>query len=115
MTYESGTFYAIRSSSMSSENTFHADIDEFTVTTTSAEHGGKTLEMINTCPFGFQFGHDNTGFEGMTLIRDLNHEMVMLVVFQGNYCSEDKNRRKERGNGVVLVMKKRRRRSHVEQ
>jgi hypothetical protein len=111
ITYEGGTFYAIHSTMLDGPGaTFHADIEELALvaipTEDEAQVGDEILKVINSCPFEFQFGIDNTGFEGMTFIHDLNNDLVMLVVCQGNHCSEDKDRRKERGNGVVLVMKK---------
>ena len=44
------------------------------------------------------------GFEGAIAIRDLNNELVVLGLCEGNYCSEEY--KDDTGNGRVIAMKK---------
>lgn len=44
------------------------------------------------------------GFEGAEAIRDLNNELAVLALCEGNYCSEDSMN--DTGNGRVIAMKK---------
>lgn len=44
------------------------------------------------------------GFEGAVAIHDLNNELVVLGLCEGNYCSEDYM--DDTGNGRVIAMKK---------
>lgn len=45
-----------------------------------------------------------TGFEGAIAVHDLNNEMIILGLCEGNHCSESK--KNDRGNGQIVAMRK---------
>jgi hypothetical protein len=54
------------------------------------------------CPTEFEFEGTSKGFEGGIAVRDLNNQLVVLGLCEGNHCSE-KNK-KDRGNGRLVAM-----------
>lgn len=95
--YDSGTFYVVRESIKHHDKTYHAIIEEL-------EMNGNIYGIKDQCSTEFEFEGDSKGFEGATAIRDLNNEMVILALCEGNHCSE--TRKNDKGNGRLVAMRK---------
>jgi hypothetical protein len=90
-------FYAVRESIQHSDEKYHAVIEEL-------EMNDKDYSIKDKCSTEFAFEGDSKGFEGAVTIRDLNNEMVVLGLCEGNHCSE--TQKKESGNGRLVAMRK---------
>jgi hypothetical protein len=96
--YESGTFYVVRESVQHGDKTYHAIIEEL-------EMGPEDYTVTDACSTEFEFEGDSKGFEGAIALRDMNNELVVLGLCEGNHCSEE--RKNEVGNGRLVAMVKR--------
>ena len=95
--HEDGVFYVVRESILHEDETYHAIIEELVL-----GGGDYSIGQICTCEFGFE--GDSKGFEGAVAVHDLNNEMVVLGLCEGNYCSElHKN---DKGNGRMVAMRR---------
>lgn len=65
----------------SKRTSYHAIIEELSM-------GDTDYTVVQTCPSEFKFEGDSKGFEGAIAIRDLENEIVVLGLCEGNYCSE---------------------------
>jgi len=63
---------------------------------------GVDYEVVEACSSEFVFEGDSKGFEGAVGIRDLNNELVVLGLCEGNHCSE--SRKFDKGNGRLVAM-----------
>eukprot|EP00544_Gedaniella_sp_CCMP2646_P004291 CAMPEP_0202492634 /NCGR_PEP_ID=MMETSP1361-20130828/9270_1 /ASSEMBLY_ACC=CAM_ASM_000849 /TAXON_ID=210615 /ORGANISM="Staurosira complex sp., Strain CCMP2646" /LENGTH=412 /DNA_ID=CAMNT_0049122861 /DNA_START=13 /DNA_END=1251 /DNA_ORIENTATION=+ len=98
--YEQGRFYVVRESVDLTEGkrtSFRAIIQELKM-------GDDDYEVLDTCPTEFKFEGESKGFEGAIAIRDLQNELVVLGLCEGNYCSEQY--KSDTGHGRVVAMKK---------
>eukprot|EP00525_Craspedostauros_australis_P000221 CAMPEP_0198124992 /NCGR_PEP_ID=MMETSP1442-20131203/41507_1 /TAXON_ID= /ORGANISM="Craspedostauros australis, Strain CCMP3328" /LENGTH=386 /DNA_ID=CAMNT_0043784517 /DNA_START=110 /DNA_END=1270 /DNA_ORIENTATION=+ len=97
--HEAGTFYVIRESiQMTERDKFHAIIEEL------RDLSPKNYTISKQCPSEFEFEGDSKGFEGAIAVRDLDFEVVMLGLCEGNHCSEKK--KSDKGHGRIVAMKK---------
>lgn len=60
---------------------YHAIIEELNM-------NDEDYDVVQACPSEFKFEGDSKGFEGAVAIRDLDNEIVVLGLCEGNYCSE---------------------------
>lgn len=100
--YDKDIFYVVRESvEMLDESrraqTYNAVIEELSI-------AGRDYEVLAACPSEFEFEGTSKGFEGAVAIRDVNNDLVVLGLCEGNYCSEERS--KDNGNGRIIVMKK---------
>lgn len=108
--YDDGTFYAIRESILHGDKKYHAIIEEivmysFYYNDTDDQVGMETdYSVVETCSCELEFEGDSKGFEGAVPIRDLNNELVILALCEGNHCSEGK--KDDTGHGVFVAMRK---------
>ena len=77
------------------EGNFHAIIEEL-------DMGPADYTMKAACPTEFEFEGSSKGFEGAIAVRDVNNQLVVLGLCEGNYCSE--KRKNDRGNGRLVAM-----------
>jgi hypothetical protein len=54
------------------------------------------------CPTEFEFEGSSKGFEGGIAVRDVNNQLVVLSLCEGNHCSEKS--KNDRGNGRLVAM-----------
>ena len=94
---DNNTFYVVRESVQHEDATYHAIIEELAVT-------GNSYHVDQKCPAAFEFEGDSKGFEGAVGLHNLQNELVILGLCEGNHCSE--TRKKDRGNGRLVAMKK---------
>jgi hypothetical protein len=94
--YDDGHFYVVRESVNLGES-YHAVIEKLLLSETD-------YKVVQACPSEFEFEGNSKGFEGAVAIRDLNNELVVLGLCEGNYCSE--KYKNDTGHGRVIVMKK---------
>jgi hypothetical protein len=92
-----GIFYVVRESIQHDDEKFHAVIEEL-------ELGDFDYSVKTKCSTEFSFEGDSKGFEGAIMLRDLNNEMIVLGLCEGNHCSETK--KNESGNGRLVAMRK---------
>ena len=92
--------YAVRESIKHDDKTYHAIIEKLSL---NHEHNNYTLEEACSCEFEFE--GDSKGFEGAISIRDLNNEMIVLGLCEGNHCSEKKSKQRDKGHGRVVLMR----------
>lgn len=95
--YEDDAFYVVRESIKHEDKTYHAVIEKLTL-------GDTDYEVEEACSCEFEFEGDSKGFEGAVAVRDLNNEVVVLGLCEGNYCSE--KHKDEAGNGRVIAMRR---------
>lgn len=95
--HDGGTFYVVRESIQHDDEDYHAIIEELVI-----DKDEYTIK--NQCSTEFVFEGDSKGFEGATSVRDLNNEMIVLALCEGNHCSETK--KDDRGNGRLIAMRK---------
>lgn len=100
--HEDGVFYVIRESIQHDDTTYHAVIEEIVLDDSSGDDQNYSLGQTCTCEFEFE--GDSKGFEGAVAVHDLNGEMVVLGLCEGNHCSE--TRKKDKGNGKLVAMRK---------
>ena len=106
------TFYVIRESvphesfhdddddtnEASAKTCYHAVVEEIVLT----ENNDYTVTQQCSCQYEFE--GTSKGFEGAVGVKDINDDLVILGLCEGNHCSEE--RKLERGNGKVIAMKK---------
>lgn len=95
--HDDGTFYVVRESIQQADETYHAIIEELSV-------GETSYEVLAQCATEFEFEGDAKGFEGAASIRDLNNNLVILGLCEGNHCSE--TQKGDMGNGRIVAMRK---------
>jgi hypothetical protein len=94
---DDGSFYVVRESVQHKDKTYHAVIEQLAV-------GPTDYTVEETCSTEFEFDGDSKGFEGALAVRDLNNDLVVLGLCEGNHCSE-KNK-DDIGHGRVVLMRK---------
>jgi hypothetical protein len=100
--YDHGVFYVVRESVQNSNQTYHAVIEELLLDPEVNHH---TYEFGKACPTEFEFEGNSKGFEGAMPIHDLNGDLVVLGLCEGNHCSESKELQQDKGNGRLVAMK----------
>ena len=95
--HEEGIFYVVRESIQHDDEKYHAVIEELDL-------NDSDYSIVDKCSTEYTFEGDSKGFEGAITIRDLNNEMVILGLCEGNHCSE--TRKNESGNGRLIAMRK---------
>eukprot|EP00590_Aulacoseira_subarctica_P003288 CAMPEP_0172425954 /NCGR_PEP_ID=MMETSP1064-20121228/35055_1 /TAXON_ID=202472 /ORGANISM="Aulacoseira subarctica , Strain CCAP 1002/5" /LENGTH=339 /DNA_ID=CAMNT_0013169263 /DNA_START=195 /DNA_END=1214 /DNA_ORIENTATION=- len=102
--HSDGIFYVIRESidipqdgEEKSQEDYHAIVEELRLSATD-------YEIVNKCRSEFAFEGASKGFEGAFGIKDINSSFFVVGLCEGNYCSE--KYKKERGNGMLVVMQK---------
>jgi hypothetical protein len=95
--HEDGVFYVVRESIQHEDKSYHAIIEELVL-------GDQDYSINQVCSCQFEFEGDSKGFEGAVAVHDLNNDMVILGLCEGNYCSE--SRKGEKGNGELVAMRK---------
>jgi hypothetical protein len=93
---DDGSFYVVRESVQHDDESYHAIVERLDV----REDDYSVLEACSTI---FEFEGDSKGFEGAIAIRDLNNDLVILGLCEGNHCSE-KNKH-DVGHGRVVAMR----------
>ncbi|KAL9189159.1 hypothetical protein ACHAXT_011649 [Thalassiosira profunda] len=76
---------------------YHAVIEELDI-------GEDDYTVVRQCQCEFEFEGDSKGFEGAVGFPDANGDLYVLGLCEGNHCSEE--RKKEVGNGRVVLMRK---------
>jgi hypothetical protein len=94
---EEGIFYVVRESIQHDDEKYHAVIEELDLEESD-------YSIVNQCSTEYTFEGDSKGFEGAITIRDLNNEMIILGLCEGNHCSE--THKNESGNGRLIAMRK---------
>jgi hypothetical protein len=89
-------FYVMRESIQHEDEAYHAIVEEIVV-------DGEQYNVQRTCSTEFEFEGDSKGFEGMWPVRDLQGELILIGLCEGNRCSE--KYKKDRGNGRIVIMK----------
>lgn len=75
---------------------YHAIIEELQIV-------DKAHRSIRKCSAEFEFEGDSKGFEGAAGLKDLDGNLVILALCEGNHCSQSK--KDDIGNGRIVVMK----------
>jgi len=96
--HDDGYFYAVRESVKHPDKKYRSIIEKLSL------GPGDQNELIEACSSEFEFEGSSKGFEGAIGLRDLNNELVILALCEGNFCSEE--RKFESGNGRVVAMKR---------
>ena len=94
---EEGIFYVVRESIQHDDKVYHAIIEELDLNEID-------YSIVHQCSTEYTFEGDSKGFEGAITIRDLNNEMIILGLCEGNHCSE--THKNESGNGRLIAMRK---------
>ena len=76
---------------------YHAIIEELDL-------GTQSYTMVRECQCEFTFEGDSKGFEGAIGFPDVDGQLYILGLCEGNHCSEE--RKNDVGNGRVVIMKK---------
>jgi hypothetical protein len=97
--HANGTFYVIRESVQHDDEQYHAIVEELNL---QEDVDGYTIGL--QCSTEFAFEGASKGFEGAISVYDLNNELVVLGLCEGNHCSEKE--KKDRGNGRFVAMRK---------
>ena len=93
---QDGSFYVVRESIQHSDASYHAIIEKLVLE-------GENYSVTEKCSAEFTFEGASKGFEGAIGIRDLNNELVILGLCEGNHCSEaNKN---DIGHGKLVAMR----------
>lgn len=95
--HDGDSFYVVRESVEHEDGHYHAVILQVKV-------GATDYQVIETCSTDYRFEGTSKGFEGAIGIRDLNDELVVLGLCEGNHCSE--SRKFDRGNGRLVALRK---------
>jgi hypothetical protein len=98
--YDDGYFYILRESveqKHKEHHDYHAVIEQLSM-------GEQDYTVVQTCSSDFEFEGISKGFEGAVGVRDLNNELVILGLCEGNHCSE--KRKFDRGNGRLVAMRR---------
>jgi hypothetical protein len=95
--HENGIFYVVRESVQHDDEKYYAIVEELDLTEPD-------YSVVNKCSTEYNFEGDSKGFEGAITIRDLNNEMIILGLCEGNHCSE--THKNEAGNGRLVAMRK---------
>jgi hypothetical protein len=77
------------------KGSYHAIIEEL-------DMGPTDYTVKAACPTEFEFEGTSKGFEGGIAVRDLNNQLVVLGLCEGNHCSEKS--KKDRGHGRLVAM-----------
>jgi len=102
LSYFEGTFYVVRESVKHDTKSYHAIIEEIELDP-NAKKDGDMYKVGRQCSSEFEFEGDSKGFEGVWAVRDLENELVLLGLCEGNHCSE--KYKNDRGNGRLIMMK----------
>lgn len=94
---DQGSFYVVRESVQHEDESYHAIIEKLTL-------GDSDYEVEEACSAEFEFEGDSKGFEGAISVRDLDNELVVLGLCEGNHCSE--KRKNDIGNGQIVAMRR---------
>lgn len=100
--HDDGTFYVLRESVQQEDETYHAVVEELSMP--SSDTADVDYAVTDTCNCEYEFEGDSKGFEGAISVRNLENELILLGLCEGNHCSE--SRKNDRGNGRVVVMQK---------
>jgi hypothetical protein len=95
-------FYLVKESTADGQDSFHAVVHEIKMTENSTEY-----QILRQCKTEFEFQSDNKGLEGAAGVRR-NGEFYLLGLCEGNHCAAGSMGR-DKGNGQIIVMKKRER------
>jgi hypothetical protein len=99
--HANGTLYLVRESVEHDEGEYHAIIEEIDVVESDDDY-----KVTNVCSTEFEFEGSSKGFEGAVPVLDLNGQLVVLGLCEGNHCSESHKKKIDRGNGRVVAMRK---------
>ena len=94
------TLYAVRESIQDAEGEYHAIIEEIDPTEDN------DYNVSHVCWAEFEFEGNSKGFEGAVPLQDLNNELVVLGLCEGNHCSQSHKKKMDVGNGRVVIMRK---------
>lgn len=97
--HENGIFYVVRESIQHDDQLYHAIVEELKI---QQDPVGYTIGP--QCSTEFEFEGSSKGFEGAIAVYDLNNDLVLLGLCEGNHCSEEN--KKDRGNGRMVAMRK---------
>jgi hypothetical protein len=100
--YDNHTFFVVRESVKGGDQTYHAVIEELLL---DPEVNHESYGFGRACPTEFQFEGDSKGFEGATPVHDLDGDLVVLGLCEGNHCSQSKGLKDDKGNGRLVAMK----------
>ncbi|KAL3920298.1 MAG: hypothetical protein SGILL_003334 [Bacillariaceae sp.] len=100
--YDDQTFFVVRESVETGDETYHAVIEELLL---DPEISEGSYEFGRACPTEFKFEGDSKGFEGAIPIHDLNGDLTILGLCEGNHCSQSKELQRDKGNGRLVAMK----------
>lgn len=78
---------------------YHAIIEELSLK-------DDTYTFVRDCRCEFAFEGTSKGFEGAVGFPDGSGNLYIVALCEGNHCSEDKQKRKDVGNGRVVLMRK---------
>lgn len=95
--HEDGVFYVLRESIQGEDDTYHAIIEELVL-------GAEEYSIGEVCTCEYEFEGDSKGYEGAVAVHDLDNQMIVLGLCEGNHCSE--SRKKDKGNGRLVAMRK---------
>jgi hypothetical protein len=65
---------------------------------------GDDYDVVDQCSTEFEFEGSSKGFEGAIAVRDLDDNLVVIGLCEGNHCSE--KLKDDKGNGVIVAMRK---------
>jgi hypothetical protein len=80
-------------------NGYHAIVEELVL-------GNETYDVKEKCSAEFEFEGDSKGFEGAVSIRDGNDTLTILALCESNHCSEKASKKRDVGNGRLVIMQK---------
>ena len=89
----------VRESVLHQRGDYHAVIQEIKV-----NPDDDTYDVVQQCSTEFTFEGDSKGFEGILAVKDINNEIILMGLCEGNHCSE--KYKNDRGNGRIVVMRK---------
>jgi hypothetical protein len=75
---------------------YHAIIEEIQIV-------DKSYRIIRKCSAEYEFEGNSKGFEGAAGLKDLDGNLVILGLCEGNHCSESK--KDDIGNGRIVIMR----------
>jgi hypothetical protein len=100
--YDNSSFYIVRESIIHDSGAYHAQIEQVSL---HPDVDKGTYDVVSVCPSEFEFDGASKGFEGAVPLHDVDGNLVVLGLCEGNHCSESKYLKSDKGNGRLVAMK----------
>ena len=107
LSFLDNTFFVVRESIQLQDGSYHAIIEEIQLPLVESgsvnDHLQQNYTLQRQCVTELELEGDSKGLEGLLAIHDLDGDVVLLGLCEGNHCSE--KYKDDRGNGRIVIMK----------